>query len=115
MDVLDHTDGHFFHLHFPDDWRYASLGNSIAYHRTSRFSDDPNNARDKIFFGFARECLYPSSVARINGFGVVDRVYYFIGLDNYRYALGVNAQTNQAYRVYIAGRQQPSRWRYRLK
>ena len=36
------------------------------------FSDDSDHPRDEIFFGVARQCLYPSRVARIHGFGAVD-------------------------------------------
>jgi hypothetical protein len=89
MDVLDQTDGYFFHQHFPDDRRYAGLGTGVADHRTARFSDDPDNAGDEIFFGVAGQCLYPSGVARIDKFGVVDCDDHIFVLGNYRYALGV--------------------------
>ncbi len=89
MDVLDQTDGYFFHQHFPDDRRYAGLGTGVADHRASRFSDDPDDAGDEVFFGIAGQCLYPSGMARIDRPGAVDRNHHFGRLGDYRYALGV--------------------------
>ena len=89
MDVLDQTDGNFFYQHLPDDQRYAGLGIGVADHRTSRISDDSDDARHEIFFGIAGQCLYPSRVARVNGSGAVDWDDHIFGLGNYRHALGV--------------------------
>ena len=90
MDVLDQTDGHFFHLHFSDDRRYAGLGAGVADHRTPRFSDGPDNPGDEIFFGVAGQCLYPSRVARIDGFSAVVCNDHIFGLGDCSHALGVN-------------------------
>ena len=89
MDVLDQTDSHFFHQHFPDDRWYAGLGTGVADHRAARFSDDPDNPGNEVFFRIAGQCLHPSGLARIHGSGAVDGNHYFSRLGDYRNALGV--------------------------
>ena len=89
MDVLDQTDGYFFHQYFSDDRRHAGLGTGVADRRTARFSDDPHDPGDAIFFGAAGQCLYPSGVARIDKFVVVDCDDHICDLGNYRHAVGV--------------------------
>ena len=90
MDVLDQTDGYFFHQHFPDDRRYACLGIGVAYHRTSGFSDDPDDAGDEILFGVAGQCLYPSCMAWIHRFDAVVCDDHIFGLGDCGDAVGVN-------------------------
>ena len=90
MDVLDQTDGHFFHLHFPDDRRYACLGTGVANHRTARFSDDPNDAGDEIFFGVVRQRLHSSRMAWTHRFETLVCDDHIFGLGNCGNALGVN-------------------------
>ena len=90
MDVLDFADSHFLHYHFPNDLRYACLGIGVAYHRTPGFSDDSDHARYAVLFGFVRQCLHPSRMARANGFGAMVRNDHIIGLGDCGNALGVN-------------------------
>ena len=89
MDVLDFTDRHFFYRHFSHDLRNAGLGVDFAHRRASRVSYDPDDARNKIFSGVVGQCLYTSCLDGNYRFEIVDRVYYFSWLDDYRYALGV--------------------------
>ena len=89
MDVLDRTDGHFLYQHFPDDRRYAGLGVGIPDHRTPGFSDDSDHAGYAILFGVVRQRLYPSGVARIDGFGVMVCDDHIFGLGNCGDAVGM--------------------------
>ena len=89
MDVLDQTDGNFFHQHFPDDRRYAGLGTGVADHRAARFSDDPDNPGNEVFFRIAGQCLHPSGLARIDKFGVVDCDDHIFVLGDCGNAVGV--------------------------
>ena len=90
MDVLDQTDGHFFHQHFSDDRRYACLGTGVTDHRTSRFSDDSDHARYAVLFGVVRQCLHPSRMAWIHRFGTMVCDDHIVGLGDCGNAVGVN-------------------------
>jgi len=99
MDVLDHADGHFLYQHFSDDLRYACLGIGVAYHRTSGFSDDSDHARDAVFFGAVRQCLYPSRMAWIHRFGTMVCDDHIVGLGDCGNAVGVIVIENFQFRL----------------
>ena len=102
MDVLDHADGHFFRRYFPDALRYACLGAGIPYHRTSGFFNDSDHTGYAVLFRIIGQRLYSSRMARINGFGAVDRVDYISWLGDYRHALGVIRCLETFHRALIA-------------
>ena len=89
MDVLDQTDGYFFHQYFLDDLRYACLGAGLADCRTSRIYDDPDNAGNKIFSGVVRQCIYPSRMAWIHRSSTMVWNDHICGLGDCGDAVGV--------------------------
>ena len=89
MDVLDKTDGYFFHHYFPYAGGYAYLGIGIAYHRAQGIPHGAYNPGYTLFFRVIRKRLHPSRMAGADGFQSLVRTTLVRLLDNNCNALGL--------------------------